>query len=86
MSCLYHYCSNEKCFSILKGKTIRLSDIEKSNDYMELSLFFPRILDAIDDLYRKKPFRFKFNKKYDSDYDCHSKHNVIENFKRCSLF
>lgn len=67
MSCLYHYCSNEKCFSILKGKTIRLSDIEKSNDYMELSLFFPGILDAIDDLYRKKPFRFKYNNKFDSD-------------------
>ena len=38
MSCLYHYCSNEKCFSILKGKTIRLSDIEKSNDYMNIFL------------------------------------------------
>lgn len=53
---LYHYCSNEKCFSILNSRSIRLSDIQKSNDYRELSLFFPEILGCIEEFYRQKPF------------------------------
>ena len=53
---LYHYCSNEKCFSILNSRSIRLSDIQKSNDYRELSLFFPKILNYIAELYRLNPF------------------------------
>ncbi len=57
---LFHYCSNNKCFSILDSGVIRLSDIQKSNDYKELSLFFPKIFDCLEDLYRQKPFRFKF--------------------------
>ena len=56
---LYHYCSNDKSYSILKSKSIRLSDIQKSNDYRELSLFFPRILDYIEELYHQKPFRLQ---------------------------
>lgn len=63
MKKLYHYCSNQKCFSILSGKAIRISDIQKSNDYKELSLFFPGIFDKIEDLYKQKPFRFKYGGK-----------------------
>lgn len=33
---LWHYCSNDTFLEILKHQTIRLSDITKSNDYMEL--------------------------------------------------
>ena len=47
---LYHYCSNDKSYSILASKSIRLSDIQKSNDYRELNLFFPKILDYIEEL------------------------------------
>lgn len=61
---LYHYCSNDKCFSILRSKNIRLSDIQKSNDYRELSLFFPEILDCLEELYYQKPFRFQFEGKF----------------------
>lgn len=61
---LYHYCSNEKCFSILTTKNIRLSDIQKSNDYRELSLFFPEILDYLEELYYKNPFSFRFEGKF----------------------
>ena len=57
---LFHYCSNNKCFSILDSGVIRLSDIQKSNDYKELSLFFPKIFDCLEDLYKQKHFRFKF--------------------------
>ena len=60
MDCLYHYCSNEKCFAILNSKTIRLSDIQKSNDYRELSLFFPQLLYAIEEIYKAAPFNFKY--------------------------
>jgi len=32
---LYHYCSVETFLNIIRNKTIRLSDVGKSNDYME---------------------------------------------------
>lgn len=57
---LYHYCSNIKCFSILKHKNIRLSDIQKSNDYKELSLFFPRIFECLEEQYMQHPFDFTY--------------------------
>ena len=60
---LFHYCSNKKCFSILESKTIRLSDIQKSNDYKELSLFFPKIFEYLEKIYIQKPFRFKYSEK-----------------------
>lgn len=56
---LYHYCSNEKCFNIIKTQTIRMSDIQKSNDYNELNLLFPRIYDELLQQYLAKPFPFK---------------------------
>lgn len=64
---LYHYCSNQKCFSILSNKTIRMSDIQKSNDFKELSLFFPEIFDCMESLYQQSPFRFKYDNKVDDD-------------------
>lgn len=67
MDCLYHYCSNEKCFNILKNKTIRLCDIEKSNDYLELRLFFPDILEDVEDIYFAAPFKLKYTNKQDGD-------------------
>ena len=59
-SSLFHYCSNQKCFSILGGKTLRMSDIQKSNDHQELRLFFPRLLHYIESLYIQQPFPFKY--------------------------
>lgn len=58
MKMLYHYCSVEKCYSILDSKTLRLSDIKKSNDYKELSLFFPEIFWEIEKQYKENPFFF----------------------------
>lgn len=58
MDCLYHYCSNNTCFSILSNQSIRLSDIQKSNDYNELSLFFPALLNEIERQYKESPFHF----------------------------
>lgn len=57
---LYHYCSMSKMVSILSGKNLRLSDITKSNDYDEVYMFFPRIINAMKDKYQKEPFHFSF--------------------------
>jgi hypothetical protein len=35
MGLIYHYCSLETFTQIIKNKTIRLSDLDKTNDYME---------------------------------------------------
>lgn len=64
---LYHYCSNDKSYNILKSKSIRLSDIQKSNDYRELSLFFPKILDYIEEFYHQKPFRLQCDGKIEGE-------------------
>lgn len=57
---LYHYSGNVKCFSILSNKSIRLSDIRKSNDSAEMQIFYPAIIDAIKDEYEKNPFDFAY--------------------------
>lgn len=44
---LYHYASMEKAASILKNKNFRLSDITKSNDVNEMSIFFPGLFDEM---------------------------------------
>lgn len=59
MENLYHYCSNDKCFNILKGKNIRMGDISKSNDAAELELFFPELHRLIFQKYTENPFPFK---------------------------
>ena len=64
---LYHYCSTEKAFNILKSRTIRMSDIQKTNDYRELSLFFPKIFDYMESLYIQKPFRLKYDLKVNEE-------------------
>lgn len=61
MDCLYHYCPTEKCFSILSNRNLRMSDIGKSNDYMELQLLFPRLHQKIWELYEKDPFPFHYD-------------------------
>lgn len=35
MGLIYHYCSLDTFVQIIKNKTIRLSDLDKTNDYME---------------------------------------------------
>lgn len=57
---IYHYCDNCKMANILSGKTLRMSDITKSNDYEEVKMFFPGILDAIEDEYREDEFPLQY--------------------------
>ena len=57
---LYHYGSNNRCLNILKEHAVRMSDIGKSNDSMEMRLLFPDILDAIEEKYIANPFPLKY--------------------------
>lgn len=57
---LYHYCSTQKMYGIMSRKQLRMSDIIKSNDYDEVYMFFPGIIAAMRDEYRKNPFPFEF--------------------------
>ncbi len=47
---VYHYCNLETLLSIFHNKTIRLSDINKSNDYLETKSTIDSIKKAIVDL------------------------------------
>lgn len=60
MDLLYHYGSNQRCFGILNDKSIRMSDIRKSNDYEELVLLYPDILKEILISFMKSPFEFRY--------------------------
>ena len=63
---LYHYCSNEKAYNILKGKTIRLSDIIKSNDSFEMNILFPEFFDELLNIYNNFngfDYEFCYNEK-----------------------
>lgn len=66
MKQLFHYSSNAKCFSILESKVLRMSDIQKSNDYNELDRFYPDILDHIRAQYNSHPFPLFFEGEHDS--------------------
>jgi hypothetical protein len=50
---VYHYCSLDTFLSILKNKTIRMSDINKSNDYLETKSTISFIKKAAFDLANK---------------------------------
>ena len=62
---LYHYCSLDTFMKIIETKTLRLSEIEKSNDYMELVWLKGKIIpEIIKQRYKKKfgstPLVYKF--------------------------
>ena len=46
-STVYHYCTVETFFNIVKNHTLRLSDIEKSNDFMEKKWAIQKCLEYI---------------------------------------
>ena len=67
MKLLYHYCSNQTLYHILKSHSLRMSDISKSNDYKELNLFFPGIFKSMKRKYREEPFPFTYKNKEDTE-------------------
>jgi len=51
---VYHYCSMDTFYSIIKNRTIRLSDITKSNDSMEVLWILKYINEIFNGVYEKK--------------------------------
>lgn len=60
---LFHYCSTEAAFNILKTRSLRLCDISKSNDSAELILFYPELFDALRRAYASVPFEFTYRER-----------------------
>lgn len=46
MGSLYHYCTIDTLKAILENKTLRLSDISKSNDSKEINFLFDEYLNG----------------------------------------
>ena len=50
---IYHYCGFNTFFTIIKNKTIRLSDVTQSNDHDEIKWSAHIIKNAFDNYYDK---------------------------------
>lgn len=48
---VYHYCSVDTFYSIISNQTFRLSDITKSNDYLEISWIKNSLYAIFEHLY-----------------------------------
>lgn len=59
MSIIYHYCSTETLQKIIEGKTLRFSDITKSNDSKETIWILDFIMSALTKEYEKQSEAFK---------------------------
>ena len=58
MSTLYHYCNVNSLKEILKNKTLRLSDIRKSNDPREITFLFEEYRKWIKDNFKDNELDF----------------------------
>lgn len=76
MKYVHHYCSVESFFSIVNNKTLRLSDIEKSNDYMERKWLQRFILETALEEYEARPFAFSF----EDDGKKYAQRDAVERF------
>ncbi len=59
---VYHYCSSEVFTKIIKNKTIRLSDITKSNDSMEILWITKYIKEVLENEFDKETENTKYFK------------------------
>lgn len=65
---IYHYCSLDTFNSIITNKTIRLSDVSKSNDYYERTWVLKNIEEALNDFFNEKGLKFDLRYKYQTGY------------------
>ena len=60
---VFHYCSINTMEKILMGKSIRLSEITKSNDYKEMRWLREEIMpEVIKEEFKKRPFEISFKR------------------------
>jgi len=58
---LYHYCSIDTFMEIINNKTIRLSNIFKTNDSSEVIHVLKFLSDTLAEKYKKDPFPFEYH-------------------------
>lgn len=58
---IFHYCSVDSFVSILGNKCCRLSDLSKSNDYMERKWFLNVLEEALKDFFIDENINFDIN-------------------------
>lgn len=61
---IYHYCSVDTLIAIIQNKTLRLSDLNKTNDYMEKKWAKKLIIDIL----KEKLSEYEINFDLDEDY------------------
>lgn len=61
---LYHYCSLETFIAIISNKCLRLSDLSKSNDYMERKWIINVIEEALDKRFKDKGITINLREEY----------------------
>lgn len=54
---IYHYCSIDTFLNIIKNSTIRMSDVGKSNDYMETKWLLDYFEDEVIRQYQENPIK-----------------------------
>lgn len=57
-NCVYHYCSIESLIKIVEGKTLRFSDIRKSNDSKEINWLWQQYVDYLKERIKEQPFAY----------------------------
>ena len=81
---LYHYCSLNTFEIIAKNKTLRLSDITRSNDSMELRYAINLIDDSLEAAYKSETTKF-FRDKIDNEAFKRIKERLISVLKNMSM-
>ncbi|APH17647.1 DUF2971 domain-containing protein [Clostridium botulinum] len=61
---LYHYCSLETFIAIISGKCLRLSELSKSNDYMERKWIMNILEEALDKSFKDEGIIINLREKY----------------------
>lgn len=61
---LYHYCSLETFIAIISNKCLRLSDLSKSNDYMERKWILNIIEEALDKSFKEEGIKINLREEY----------------------
>lgn len=69
---IYHYCSVDTFMAIIQNKTLRLSDLNKTNDYMEKKWAKKLIIDALKEKLSEYEINFDLDEDYWYDENSHS--------------
>lgn len=83
MSTIYHYCSPEVFDLVMRNKTLRLSDLDKTNDYLEKEWGGRLIEKVLNDELQRDSIQIDLRKQYWYSDECQ---NHIEYLKKSFLY